>query len=248
MKKQLLKLIKGLNKFKTDDLCQMAELEESEIQPYLSEFTDEGIIIKISADSYTMLEKIPQRQTKRRKNAKAEKIEKQKKLLQFSQEELDKFKKIPENLRKPAEKYLKILYMTQDMTPKKIRSFLENQNKNNSELKMGYSTYSRVKQRLSEEGIIGLIPKYSAYNKGQSIIKKQIYEKFKSLYLQPHAPSRLSCYNEVKTEFAHYYEEWNFPGYLTFKRKLETEFTEDEIKIYRTSLNDIPIESVLSAF
>src|ERR1035437_1484011 len=198
MKQQLLKLIKGLNRFKVDDLCQMLELEENEILQCLDELINQSIIIKIGNDAYTMLDKIPQRQTRRKKNASAEKIENTKKLLQFSQEEIDKFKKVPEHLKKPAEKYLKILYSTQDMTPKKIRSFLESWNRINPDQKIGYSSYTRAKQKLREEGLLSLIPKYKALNKGQSIIKNQIYEKFKILYLSPDAPELSSCYRLVK--------------------------------------------------
>lgn len=237
MKNQLLKLIKGLNRFKIDDLCQMAELQEEEITCFLDEFLKEGIIAKTGNNTFTMLDKIPQRQSKRPKNVLEKRREESKKLLDFSQKEIEEYKRAPDWAKKSSEKYIKIMYATQNMNYKAIEQFLKNWNRENPDQTASISGLNRMKRRLKEEGLTGLLAKYNPKNKGDFKAGGAVYERFKELYLVPSAPSLKYCYRQVREEMGHLYENWNFPCSLSFRRKLKNEFTDSEIESLRNPLN-----------
>ena len=58
---KVLKIIKGLNTFSQDDILFMSDFKETEISNIIAGFINDGTVIKTSGDTYSFVNKIPQR-------------------------------------------------------------------------------------------------------------------------------------------------------------------------------------------
>ena len=56
---RVLKIIKGLNTFSSDDIVVMTGFEEPEVSNIIAGFINAGTVIKTSADKYNFVNKMP---------------------------------------------------------------------------------------------------------------------------------------------------------------------------------------------
>ena len=71
------------------------------------------------------------------------------------------------------------------------------------------------------EGLNGLISKYKSNNK--SSVSDEMYQAFKKIYLTPNAYPLKTCVKMLSKDFC------NLPSYMSFLRRLNKDFTSDEI-------------------
>lgn len=124
MEFKLLKTINRLETFNIDDLTMITDFEEENIQQQLDIFEKQKKIRKISEETYSIIEELAKPPTKCKENIK--KIIKEQKIPEFTAEELEIYNKAPDWAKKQADKYLKILKLTQGLTGKRLRGGCEN--------------------------------------------------------------------------------------------------------------------------
>jgi len=235
MKEQILKAIKGLKSFTIEDLELITGFDEPEILETLKELP-----VKSSGNIYTFEKPILPKSEIRKEKIRLQKEKQQEtkvlKLLQFTEEELRIYNSAPENARKKGDKYLRIIKLTHGATGKRLIDFIRYWNNQYPELKTSTSSVMKARKKLHEEGLLSLLTKYSTHNKGKTCVREDMYSRFKDLYLHESCPSMSSCYEKVRQEFLNSIEEWKFPSYVSFRKRLKDEFTQREIDSLRKKL------------
>ena len=237
MKNQILKAIKGLKNFTIEDLELITGFDEAEILESIKELS-----VKNSGNIYTF-EKPEIQITKtqvRKEKLKLQKVKLQEtkilKLLTFPEDELKIYNSAPEWARKKGDKYLRIIKLTRGATGKSLRDFIRYWNNQYPDIKTSFASVMRAKKKLQEEGLLSLVTKYSLHNKGKSIVTEDMYSRLKDIYLSENCPTLSSCYEKVKQEFINSDDAWRFPSYVSFRKRLKDEFTQNEINLFRKKL------------
>ena len=232
MKQKILKLIKILNKFTLDDILLMDNFDENEVKIILADFEKFGVIKKISDTEYVFLKQL-------HKLNESEPIPHHKTITKplitnlFSKEnEQMIYDNATEKSKKILTKYYTILKLASSRRGDALKIYLANLAEEHPEYSISYTTFHRIKRRYLTEGLNGLIPKYKSNNK--SSVSDEMYQAFKKIYLTPNAYPLKTCVKMLSKDFC------NLPSYMSFLRRLNKDFTSDEIKKYRSIGKSLP--------
>ena len=232
MKQKILKLIKILNKFTLDDILLMDNSDENEVKIILADFEKFGVIKKISDTEYVFLKQLP-------KLDDSKPIPHHKTITKplitnlFSKEKEQMiYDNATEKSKKILTKYYTILKLARSRRGDALKIYLANLAEEHPEYSISYTTFHRIKRRYITEGLKGLIPKYKSNNK--SSVSDEMYQAFKKIYLTPNAYPLKTCVKMLSKDFC------NLPSYMSFLRRLNKDFTSEEIKKYRSVGNSLP--------
>lgn len=232
MKQKILKLIKILNKFTLDDILLMDNFDEDEVKIILADFEKFGVIKKISDTEYVFLKQLP-------KLDETEPISNRKTITKplitnlFSKEKEQMiYDNATEKSKKILTKYYTILKLARSRRGDALKTYLVNLAEEHPEYSISYTTFHRIKRRYLTEGLNGLIPKYKSNNK--SSVSDEMYQAFKKIYLTPNAYPLKTCVKMLSKDFC------KLPSYMSFLRRLNKDFTSDEIKKYRSIGKSLP--------
>ncbi len=241
MKKKLLKLAKGLQKFTFDEIAVISEIDEVELKPILQELQDEEFLIK-NAETYFYANPSKLDVSAKQKsvdtldftkaNLKVLKIEEMK--------GYETYVNATDYKRRHADKYLKILSACSNLNGAKLQLFVKQWNKAYPNMKTSYSTIMHSRKGLKTIGLEAILPNYG-HNKGKSVLENELYEHFKEFYLSFGANSYVESIELAVHKFKEKNpdsESQNFsvPAVTTFKRKLLNEFTQEEISAFRQKI------------
>jgi hypothetical protein len=147
----------------------------------------------------------------------------------------EEYTNAPEWMKSKAKKYIELFDLTKDMTYQEKVDFLAGWSLEHPEKKVCYSSLAIAQRKYNEGGISALLSKQGRHRSGLSIIDKECFEYFKSIYLREGAPS-------VETSWAMtlgYAKKNNldivnaFPSSKTFIRMLRKELPEQSIYLAR---------------
>jgi len=140
----------------------------------------------------------------------------------------------PDWAKLQAEKYVIILNQCKNLYGSKLKEFVSTWNENNPNLFTSYQSINRMRKRIEQYGVSGLLAQYGKRS-GETKIKETHFNYFKNLYLIEGAPSFYSCW-EITRGFAIRNDKISkdeFPCYMTFKRRLEQEVPKQAIYLAR---------------
>lgn len=137
-----------------------------------------------------------------------------------------------EKSKKILTKYYTILKLARSRRGDALKIYLANLAEEHPEYSISYTTFHRLKRRYLTEGLKGLVTKYKSNNK--SSVSDEMYQAFKKIYLTPNAYPLKTCVKMLAKDFC------NLPSYMSCLRRLNKDFTSDEIKKYRSVGNSLP--------
>lgn len=140
--------------------------------------------------------------------------------------------------RQQADKYLKLISLTDGMKPAQIKEFLRDWNVKNPDKCSSYTRLFEARKKYNQFGVSALLSKKGRQNCRYSI-NKDYFEYYKSLYLKEGAPSANSCWL-ITLGYAKQKDNINpidFPTCRTFDRYLKSQVPEQAIYLARYGLS-----------
>ena len=140
--------------------------------------------------------------------------------------------------RQQADKYLKLISLTDGMKPAQIKEFLRDWNVKNPDKCSSYTRLFEARKKYNQFGVSALLSKKGRQNCRYSI-NKDYFEYYKSLYLKEGAPSANSCWL-ITLGYAKQKDNINpidFPTCRTFYRYLKSQVPEQAIYLARYGLS-----------
>lgn len=142
---------------------------------------------------------------------------------------IEEYHKTPNYNRKKADKYLVFIQQYGIIKSERLlKEAVEDWNINNPDNKTSTRSIRYAYKAHEEKYIIGLLGKYGK-RKGESTVKDEWFEHFKSLYLKEGAPSVESCWHQVVGRVSRFNPDFSlldFPSSQAFKRRLDNEVPE----------------------
>lgn len=138
--------------------------------------------------------------------------------------------------RTQADKYLSILTACEGLKGGKLKAFIAEWNARQPEhLHTSYPAVMRARKAYKESGVAGLLADYGK-TKGNSSVKDEWFDYFKSVFLKETGPSLKSCWVQT-LGFARKLDPSivvdSFPSHEAFRRKLYASLPEDAIYLAR---------------
>ena len=140
--------------------------------------------------------------------------------------------------RQQADKYLKLISLTDGMKPAQIKEFLRDWTVKNPDKCSSYTRLFEARKKYNQFGVSALLSKKGRQNCRYSI-NKDYFEYYKSLYLKEGAPSANSCWL-ITLGYAKQKDNINpidFPTCRTFDRYLKSQVPEQAIYLARYGLS-----------
>lgn len=241
MKQKMLKLIKILNKFTTDDILTMGEFEETQAKIILKEFEELKYIKLIAPNEFvyipvptnTINDDLPVSNKVYERKQKNE-IKPIVNTLFTKAGEQQVFDNAPKYAKRSLIKYYTVLKLAGSFKGNNLETFLKQLSEQHPEYKMSVSTFHRIKQKYYKGGLKELIPRYA--EGGKSSITDDMYIAFKNMYLKPSHYSLKECVNRLKLQF----NEDLIPSYMCFKRRIYKDFSPEVIDKMRSMSEALP--------
>ena len=143
--------------------------------------------------------------------------------------EMETYARLPAWARSQVDKYLPLVKLTEGMTNAQIKKALDNWNSENPELAVSARSLSTARRRYKERGVAGLASRHGG-RAGQTIVRDEWFEYFKSLYLKEGGPSAKSCWTMARGKFP---DAPDFPAAATFMYQLRRRIPTDAIYMAR---------------
>ena len=170
MKQKILKLIKKLEKFKSEDIVALTELNEKIVNNYINDLLSENKICKISKNEYAFLPEIINKQEIKGESKKGlykkpiYQIDLRKEKLEDinpeelfpKKEEVKFFNNAKDYDKRNIVKVLTIFKLAGNLRGESLRKFLIELSEKHPEYKMSYSTFVRYYRLYFTQGIRGL--------------------------------------------------------------------------------------------
>ena len=140
--------------------------------------------------------------------------------------------------RQQADKYLKLISLTDGMKPAQIKEFLRDWNVKNPDKCSSYTRLFEARKKYNQFVVSAFLSKKGRQNCRYSI-NKDYFEYYKSLYLKEGAPSANSCWL-ITLGYAKQKDNINpidFPTCRTFDRYLKSQVPEQAIYLARYGLS-----------
>lgn len=147
------------------------------------------------------------------------------------------FDKLPLCAQKQVFKYITVFKLAGNLSGKALINFLEKLKMEHPDYKTSYSRFITYRNAYIREGLKALVPKYGPKNCPKTCVPKDMYEKFKELYLSPNKYS-LSKSVDMLTQFG--FEKELIPSVRTFNRLLLREYDRGYITAIRNKPLDLP--------
>jgi len=230
-----------MSSFTVDDICSILEIDAKEINDYLQIFEDAGIIKKVSGSEYIYLpEKTPKKNYKKQNKSITDKELNDLKPLVIDitkDKHYEIYLNAPEWAKRKADKYLALIQAAGGLRGDKLKFFAKQWSRMFPQLKTSAASIARARKSFREEGLTGLLANYHPHNSGQYKINNELYQMFKELYLTYEAIPMTTAINLTREKFISLRPDLNgytLPSNSAFKRRLEKEFTIDEVRCFRT--------------
>jgi len=147
------------------------------------------------------------------------------------------FDKLPLYAQKRVFKYITVFKLAGNLSGKALINFLEKLKMDHPEYKTSYTRFITHRNAYIREGLKALVPKYGPKHCPKTCVPKDMYEKFKELYLSPNKYS-LSKSVKMLTQFG--FERDLIPSARTFERLLLKEFDRGYITAVRNKPLNLP--------
>lgn len=236
MKKRVLKLAKGLNKFNIDDIQLMSEIEEPELRQILDELAYQGSVQKISDDNFMYVPSAPNAVKIDKKAKSSDNIP-----LNINPENIkgyDAYLKSTGKQREYADKYFKMIQACGNLKGSKLMDFIDNKwNKMFPEYKSSYACFMNIKKKFNQNGFYALLPEWTHNNKGSSCIFDELYSIFIDEYFSFESPPLTEAARIAKKKFVEKnpdFEICQLPPEGTFAKRIKKEYSQEEISIFRS--------------
>ncbi len=250
MKQKILKLIKNLEKFKSEDIITLTELSEDIVSKYLEELLAEGKICKIANYEYAYLPEIIEKaDTKPEETSgiykkpiykidlKKERIEDIKPEELFpKKDEVKFFNETKDYNKRNIVKILTVFKLTGNLRGESLKKYLNELSIKHPEYKISYSNYVKYQRKYLAQGIRGLCLKYANYANVKTSVKPEMYEIFKKYYLSNKQYSLTAAYKIVCRSFP----DCDIPSKMSFNRLLLKEYKPEHIKQLRETPINLP--------
>ena len=145
------------------------------------------------------------------------------------------FDKLPLYAQKRVFKYITIFKLVGSLSGKALKDFLVKLKAEHPEYKTSYCRFMTYRKAYIKEGLKALVPKYGPKHCPSTCVPKDMYEKFKELYL---SPNRYSLAKSVDMLVQFGFEKDLIPSDKTFERLLLKEFD----RAYITAVRNTPLE------
>ena|GEM_PF-1444701 len=250
MREKLLKLARRLEKFHLDDFIMTSGEQEEEVIACIEELIREGKIKQISENIYLYLESFTL--SNKIKSQKTKKAIKPYKTIEIKPREdvkiedlfdpvedkhdYEEYLNAPDGSKKIAEKHLRVLDASKGLHGRnKLGVFIEKWNSLYPDMKTSYAALMRARNTCERYGKAALLGKYDRSNFNKNPLEERLYSRFLQIYLSPLAPKATEAVLKVKQEVLMENPDYpNFPTLSPFLKRLRREFSEAEIKNFRT--------------
>lgn len=245
MRKKILRLAKIMGNFSLEDIVTTLELnkkEEKESFKCLSELVDNELLMKVSENIYIYNKK----QKTQIKPSEADKNSGQiidpsgikPLVIDITKDKnYEIYRTAPVFAKKKADKYLSVINAAGKLRGNELESFIKKWNKRFPKMKTSLTSFYRAKYLLMKKGVIGLVGSYWDHpNKGKSQVCSELYQLFKEFYLTYEAISMPKAIELAIEKYFKMYPDvkrYKPPSYQCFKRKLQIEYTNEEIEKFR---------------
>lgn len=231
----IIKVARRLDKFNFDEIVVISELEEQEVKEILTALQEEQIILKNNNTYYFNNQK-----KKSKSNEKTiSNCVKQNKPKPIILEELKEYEYLLtfcEEVQIKVRKYIELINLGINTGNKNHKGVLAFFNSSSGYKKISISTYTKIRKRYERYGLLGLLPPKNINT--NSNIPEELYTCFKHCYLNkdklsvPEAiyQAQLQLQQEQKIEQPYVYSS------RSFIRKLQTEFSQDQIEYFRNNI------------
>ncbi|MEI8389584.1 MAG: hypothetical protein WCG23_06820 [bacterium] len=242
---KLLKLVRMMSKFTSDDVSAILEIDEETTLFYLSDLENKGIIKKITGGRYIH---IPEKKDNMsaKTDVKAKPTYEDKKIPPITpkklviditkDEDYQIYLNAPAWAKKKADKYLAVLEASGGLGGEKLKFFIKQWNKKFPEMKTSRSSLLRARNSLLEGGVAALLAGYTSFTRHKSSVKEEIYKYFKEFYLSFEVVTMVDAINRAKEKYfqLHPDSDYKIPSYICFRNRILREFTREELKQFRT--------------
>ena len=242
---KLLKLVKMMSKFTSDDVSSILEIDEETTLLSLSELENKGIIKKISEGRYihspekkdNTHNKLVGRAKLTFEDKKLPPVIPKKLVIDITKDEdYQIYLNAPAWAKKKADKYLAVLEASGGLSGEKLKFFIKQWNKKFPEMKTSRASVLRARKTLSEEGVAALLAGYACFDRHKSSVNEDIYKYFKEFYLSFEVVTMIDAINRAKEKYfqIHPDSDYKIPSYVCFRNRILREFTREELKQFRT--------------
>jgi len=149
--------------------------------------------------------------------------------------EMEIYHKAPAWARKKADKYLAIIRAAHGLKGDELKAFVNDWNQKHPDMTTSYPRVLAARKEYQEEGLSALLAGYG-HRMGQTSVREEWYEYYRSLYLKEGGPSSFSCWFQTlgfAVKLDPTLSEFTFPSYKAFERLLENRIPEDAIYLAR---------------
>ncbi len=228
----IIKTARRLDKFNLDELIVVSELEEKEVTEILSDLVKQQVVLKNNNTYFFNTKK----SSEIIDNNNAEEVHEVKPIVIEEEDGYEDFLKFGEETQNRVKAYVELLNIISNTGTKNVKQVVELFNETSDYPRVAPSTFTRIRQKYSQYGFRGILPKYSKHITDS--IPEEIYNCFKKYYLTSEklsgqeaiyrAQKQLQAEQKIEQPYAY--------GANPFIRKVRAEFTKEQIEYFRNNI------------